>query len=78
MGNFDNIVEEETKKHNPNWQQIPDHRYRILILFGDSGSGKSNSIFNLISQQLHIGKRTIWMIFIKTLKSTTQIKKVNC
>ena len=28
-----------TKEHNPNWSQIPDHPYRILII-GGSGSGK--------------------------------------
>ena len=37
MINFDNII-----KHNPNWPQIPDHPYRILII-GGSGSGKTNS-----------------------------------
>ena len=29
---------------------IPDHAYRILKV-GGSGSGKTNSLFNLISQQ---------------------------
>ena len=38
-----------------NWPQIPDHRYRILII-GDSGSGKSSSLFNLIIQQPDIDK----------------------
>ena len=27
--------------HNPNWPNIPDHPYRILII-GSSGSGKTN------------------------------------
>ena len=39
MINFDDVIKEETKKHNPNWLQIPDHPYRILIIRG-SGSGK--------------------------------------
>ena len=80
---------------------------------GDSGSGKTNSLFNLINQQADIDKiylyakdpweakyqlsinkteskdlkilmilklllntRMMWMIFIKTLKNTTQIKNV--
>ena len=30
------------KEHNPNWPQIPDHPYRILLT-GGSGSGKTNS-----------------------------------
>ena len=33
-----------------NWPQIPDYLYTILII-GYSGSGKTNSLFNLISQQ---------------------------
>ena len=44
-----------TKEHNPNWSQIPDHPYRILII-GGSGSGKTNSLFNLINQQPDIDK----------------------
>ena len=38
------------KEQNPNWPQIPDDPYRILKI-GDSGSGKTNSLFNLINQQ---------------------------
>ena len=34
------------KENSPNWSQIPDHPYRILIT-GGSGSGKTNSLFNL-------------------------------
>ena len=51
MINFDYV----TKEHNPNQPQIPDHPYRILIT-GDSGSGKTNSIFTLIIQQPDIDK----------------------
>ena len=36
------------KEHNPNSPEI--HDYRILIA-GDSGSGKSNSLFNLTIHQ---------------------------
>ena len=50
MINFDNVTKENIKEHNPNWPQIPDHPYRILIIEG-SGSVKTNSLFNLISQQ---------------------------
>ena len=52
MINFDDIIKEETKEHNPNWPQITDHLHKILIS-GDSGSGKANSLFNIISQQPH-------------------------
>ena len=55
MMNFDDVIKEEEKQHNPNWAQIPDHPYRILIT-GDSGLGKTNSSFNLISQQPDIDK----------------------
>ena len=50
MFNFDDIIKENIKEHNRNWPQIPDHPYRILII-GGSGSRKTNSLFNLISQQ---------------------------
>ena len=55
MINFDNVIKEETKQRNPNWQQITDHPYRILIIRG-SGSGKTNSLFKLISRQPDIDK----------------------
>ena len=41
------------KDHDINWPQIPNHSYRILIT-GDSASGKTNKLFNLISQQQDI------------------------
>ena len=41
MINFDDIIKENIKEHNPNWPQIPDHWYIILIIWG-SGSGKAN------------------------------------
>ena len=53
MINFDDVTNEDTKGHNPNWAQIPDHLYRILIT---AGSGKSNSLFYLIIHQLNIDK----------------------
>ena len=53
MINFDDVVKKTKKDHSPNWPQIPDHPYRILII-GDSGSGKTNSLFNLINQQSDI------------------------
>ena len=40
MFNFDYIIKEDIKKHNPNWPKIPDYPYRILII-GGSGSGKN-------------------------------------
>ena len=48
---FDDV----TKEDNPNWLQIPYHPYRILII-GGSGSGKTNSLFNLINEEPDIDK----------------------
>ena len=43
MSNFDYITKEDIKEHNPNWREIPDHPYRILIV-GGSGSEKTNAL----------------------------------
>ena len=55
MINFDDVTKENINEHNPNRPEIPDHPYRILIV-GGFGSGKTNSLFNLISQQPDIDK----------------------
>ena len=55
MINFDDVTKENIKEHNPNWPQIPHHPYRILMI-GGSGSGKTNSLFNLIKHQPDIEK----------------------
>ena len=34
MINFNDITKENIKQHNPNWLQIVDHPYRILIIGG--------------------------------------------
>ena len=46
MINFDDVTKEYIQEQNP---QIPDP-YRILMT-GGSGSGKTNSLFNLLSYQ---------------------------
>ena len=43
MINFDEVVKDIIKEHNPNWPRIPDHSYKILIIRG-SGSGKKKFI----------------------------------
>ena len=55
MITFDYVTKEKIKEHNPNWPQISDYPYRMLII-GGSVSGKINSLFNLISQQPNIDK----------------------
>ena len=32
MINFYDVIKENMKENNPNWSQIPDHPYRILII----------------------------------------------
>ena len=39
MVNIDDGTKENIKEQNPNWPQISEHPYRILIIEG-SGSGK--------------------------------------
>ena len=50
MINFDEYTNENKKEHNLNWPYIPDHPYRILII-GGSGTGKTNTLLNLINNQ---------------------------
>ena len=55
MINFDNYSNENKTEHNSNWPYIPDHPYRILII-GGSGSGKTNTLLNLIKNQPDVDK----------------------
>ena len=48
MKTYDELVE---INHNPNQHYIPDHPYRILIIWG-SRSEKTNVLLNLIKHQL--------------------------
>ena len=49
------ILQKNMKEHNPNWLQLPDLPYRILIT-GGCGSWKTNSLFKLISHKQNIDK----------------------
>ena len=55
MINFNDYTNEIKINHKPNWPYIPDHPYRILII-GGSGSGKTNTLLNLINNQPDIDK----------------------
>ena len=50
MINLDSITNENHKKHNEKWPHIPDHPYKITII-GGSGSGKINTLLNLIKER---------------------------
>ena len=55
MISFDDYANENRTEHNKNWPYILDHSYRILII-GGSGSGKTNTLLNLINNQPDIDK----------------------
>ena len=55
MINLDNITNNNNEKHNGKWSHILNHPYRILIIAG-SGSGKTNTLLNLINEQKDIEK----------------------
>ena len=59
MINIDNITKENIIEHNPNWPQIRDHPYRLLII-GVSGSGKMSPL--IYSKKS--ATRYWWNIFI--------------
>ena len=49
MINIDDYVNENKTELNEKWPYIPDRPYRIIII-GGSGSGKTNSLINLINE----------------------------
>ena len=55
MINFDDYANENNTPHNLRQPYIPDYPYRILII-GGSGSGKTNTLLNLINNQPDIDK----------------------
>ena len=74
MINLDSINNENDKKHNEKWSYIPDHLYRILII-GGSGSGKTNTLLNLINEQKDIDKIYLYAKDLSEPKYEYLIKK---
>ena len=74
MINLDSIANENTKKYNEKWPYIPDHPYRSLII-GGSGSGKTNTLLNLINEQHDINKIYLYARDLNEPKYKSLIKK---
>ena len=55
MINLNNIVNNNNNNHSEKWPYIPYHPYRILTI-GGWGSGKTNTLLNLINEQKDIDK----------------------
>ena len=64
---MDSITNENSKEHNKKWPFIPDHPYRIVII-GGFGSGETNALLNLISQQDNIEKIYLYAKDLSELK----------
>ena len=74
MINFDDYVNENKTEHNEKWPYIPDHPYRVLII-GGSGSGKTNTLINLINEQNDINKIYLYARDLNEPKYKYLIKK---
>ena len=76
MINFDDLTKENINEHNAHWPLIPDYPSGILVI-GGSGSGKTNSLFNLINQQPNIDKifEAKWTIWSKISIFNWQTRK---
>ena len=74
MINLGSITNKNNKKHNEKWPSIPDHPYRILIIDG-FGSGKTNTLFNLINEQYDIDKIYLYARDLNEPKYEILIKK---
>ena len=74
MINLDSITNENNRTHNEKWPYIPDHPHIILVI-GGSGSGKKNTLLNLINEQSHIDKIYLYARDLNEPKYKILIKK---
>ena len=75
MINLDKIANNNNEGHNEKWPYISDYPYRILIIDG-SGSGKTNTLLNLINEQKDIDKIYLYAKDLSELKYEYLIR--NC
>ena len=74
MINLDSITNENNNKQNEKQPYIPDHPQRILII-GGSGSGKTNTLLDLINEQNDIDKIFLYARDLNKPKYKILIKK---
>ena len=74
MFNFDYIAKEDIKEHNPNWREIPDHLYWLLIT-GGSRSGKANALLDLINHEPDIDKNYLYAKDLYEAKNQLKLTK---
>ena len=74
MFNLDDITNKNNKEHNKKWPYISDYPYRILII-GSSGSGKTNTLLNLIKEQDDIDKIYLYVEYLSEPKYEFLLKK---
>ena len=74
MINLDIITNENNKEHSEKWSFFPDHQHKILI-FGGSGSRKTNAFLNLIKEKDDIEKMYLYAKDLSKTKNEILIKK---